>query len=264
MRLFPMGSMLALLPLLNSQAAAEEARQWSGNIAIGAGMRPDYMGSEDLEASPYIAGRINYGAFYLDFQGEQLKLNLSPVEGLAFGPMIDVENKRDDGVKNPKVARLPQIDDALEAGGFIAYARRGVFSSKDQVTVGASYLIDTSETFDGALGDVSMTYGWRVNNRWSLGASAKVDIVDKKYARTYFGVTAAQAAASGLAAYDLKGGVRDVALSAKVTYALSERWNLQMLGGYKRLTGDFADSPLVKDGGSANQFSAAIAVGYRF
>ena len=96
------------------------------------------------------------------------------------------------------------------------------------------------------------------------GASAKVDIVDKKYARTYFGVTAAQAAASGLSVYDLKGGVRDVALSAKVTYALSERWNLQMLGGYKRLTGDFADSPLVKDGGSANQFSAAIAVGYRF
>ncbi|MDR6530214.1 outer membrane scaffolding protein for murein synthesis (MipA/OmpV family) [Caulobacter rhizosphaerae] len=264
MRLLPMGAMLALLPLLASPAAAEEDKAWSGSVALGAGMRPDYMGSKDLEASPYIAGRINYGAFYLDFQGEELKLNLSPIEGLAFGPTMDVENKRDDGVKNAKVARLPQIDDALVAGGFVAYSRRAVFSPKDQLTIGASYLVDTSDTFDGALGDVSVAYGWRVNSRWSLGASAKVDLVDKKYARTYFGVTPAQAATSGLAAYDLKGGVRDVALSAKVTYALNERWNLQWLGGYKRLTGDFADSPLVKDGGSANQFSAAVAVGYRF
>lgn len=263
MRLLPMGSMLALLPLLASPAAAEDAK-WSGNIALGAGMRPDYIGSDDLEATPYIAGRINYGAFYLDIQGEQLKLNLSPIEGLAFGPTVNVENKRDKGVKNLKVARLPQIDDALEAGGFVAYSRQGLFSSKDQVTVAASYLVDTSDTFDGAVGDVSVTYGWRVNNRWSLGASAKVDVVDKKYARTYFGVTPAQAALSGLSAYDLKGGVRDLALSAKVSYALNERWSLQWLGGYKRLTGDFADSPLVKDGGSANQFSAAIAVGYRF
>jgi outer membrane scaffolding protein for murein synthesis (MipA/OmpV family) len=257
--------MLAVLPLLATPAAAEsEPRAWSGNIALGAGARPDHVGSDDLEATPYIAGRVNYGAFYLDFQGQQVRLNLSPIEGLAFGPMVDVENKRDDGVKNPRVAKLPRLDDALEAGGFIAYSRRGVLSEQDELTFMGSYMVDTSDTFDGAVGGVSVIYGRRLNSRWSVGGSAKVDIVDKKYARAYFGVTPSQAALSGLSTYDLKGGVRDVALSAKVAYALTERWNVQLLGAYKRLTGDFADSPLVKGEGSADQFSAAVAIGYRF
>lgn len=270
MRLLPLGSMLALLPLLATPVAAQvaggksEPRAWSGDIAVGAGVRPDYVGSDDLEATPYIAGRINYGAFYLDFQGQQVRLNLSPFEGVAFGPMIDVENKRDDDVKSLRVAKLPKLDDALEAGGFIAYSRRGVLSEQDQLTFMGSYMVDTSDTFDGAVGGMSVIYGRRLNSRWSIGGSAKIDIVDRKYARAYFGVTPSQAALSGLAAYDLKGGVRDIALSTKVAYALTERWNLQLLGNYKRLTGDFADSPLVKGEGSADQFSAAIAVGYRF
>ena len=265
MRLLPMGSLLAFLPLLATPAVArEEERAWSGNITIGAGMRPDYLGSDVLEATPYVAGRVNYGTFYLDFQGEQVRLNVSPFEGLAFGPMMDIESKRDDGVKNPRVAKLPQIDDALEAGGFVAYSRRAVFAERDELTVMANYMADTSDTFDGGVGAVSISYGRRLNGRWSVGGSAKVDIVDKKYAQTYFGVTPVQSIASGLPVYDLKGGVRDVALSVKVGYALNDHWNLQVLGGYKRLTGDFADSPLVRGEGSADQFSAAIAIGYRF
>lgn len=68
---------------------------------------------------------------------------------------------------------------------------------------------------------------------------------------------------SGLPVYALKAGLRDVGLSAKVSYALTETWDLQLLGSYKRLLGDAADSPIVNTEGAADQVSAAVAVAYR-
>lgn len=265
MRLLPLNSLLMLLPALAIPVAAKaQEREWSGVVAVGAGARQDYMGSDDIEATPYVAGRINYGAFYLDFQGEQLRLNLSPIDGWAFGPMTDIESGRKDDVKSVRVGRMAEIDDAFEAGGFIAYSRNDLISENDQLSVQASYLVDASNTSDGAIAALGLTYGRRIDERWTVGAGVKATYVDKKYAQTYFGVGADDAARSGLPVYTLKAGVRDVGLTTKVGYALTDKWELQVLGSYKRLMGDFADSPIVKTEGAADQFSAAIAVAYRF
>lgn len=265
MQFLPLNPLLLLLPALAIPAAAEaQERAWSGVVAAGAGARPDYMGSDDLEATPYLAGRIYYGAFYLDFQGEQLRLNVSPIEGWAFGPMMDIESGRKDDVKSVRVGRMAKIDDAFEAGGFIAYSRADILAENDELSFQASYLTDTSNTSDGAVAALGLTYGKRIDKRWTVGGGVKASYVDRNYAQTYFGVSAADAVRSGLPSYNLKAGVRDVGLSAKVGYALTDKWDLQLLGSYKRLMGDFADSPIVKTEGSADQFSAAVAVAYRF
>lgn len=265
MRLFICWSVVALAPAFALPASATaQTREWSGDIAIGAGARPDYLGSKDMEATPYVTGRLNYGSFYLDLQGDSLKLNLSPFEGWSFGPSLDSQSKRDDSVKSVAVGRMTPIDDALEAGVFVGYARGGVFSANDKLGAELSYMADTSDTYGGGYGEAKLTYGKQINDRWSVGSSLKATYVDKKYAQTYFGVSSADALASGLPTYTLKGGVRDLTLGLKATYRLNDRWSVSALGNYKRLLGDFADSPVVKIEGKPDQFLVGAAVGYSF
>ena len=64
--------------------------------------------------------------------------------------------------------------------------------------------------------------------------------------QAYFGVTPAQSQASGFRAYTPKAGVRKFDLSVNTEYALTQDWKLQGSLLLTQLTGDAADSPLVK------------------
>lgn len=97
-----------------------------------------------------------------------------------------------------------------------------------------------------------------------LTATATAGFADSGYAQTYFGITPAGAAASGLPAYQIGGGLKDVGVNFTGTYSLSRRWSLTAVGSYRRLVGDFADSPIVAREGSANQFFAGLGIGYAF
>jgi MipA family protein len=254
----------APLPEAGTNGESEPKNDWSGYVAAGVGVRNQYLGSKDFELTPAVLGRISYRSFFLEFQGEQARLNLSPLPRLTFGPAFDAENGRDSGVKNLKVGRLPKIDDAYQLGGFVGYRFGDLLREDDEVSAQITYLRDVSDTYDGGIGQVQLAYGTNFGDRWSLGASVKGTYVDRKYARTYFGITPAQSTASGLAVYDLKGGVRDVQLGGRIGYALTEQWSLQAIGSYKRLLGDFKDSPVVRDGGSPNQLSGAVGIAFRF
>lgn len=246
------------------QSVQAEDSEWSGSIAAGIGVRPDYPGSRDLEPTPYIAGELAYGRYFLELQGKEVALGIELTPSLSLGPLLDIENGRDDGVKSDRVGRLPEIDDAVQAGGFARYAWGGLFGGHDELTLEATYLRDVSDTYDGGVGSLGLFYGRRLGDRWSLGGGVRLTHVDGNYARTYFGITPAAATASGLSTYDPGGGLRDIGVSAKLAYALDENWNIQLLGNYKQLLGDFKDSPVVKQEGRAGQFSGAVAVGYRF
>lgn len=43
-----------------------------------------------------------------------------------------------------------------------------------------------------------------------------------------------------------------------------QNWGFMGLATYKRLVGDAADSPVVEDEGSENQFSGGVLVFYKF
>lgn len=264
MRGFRLPLLLAALSAGSLSPAMAQDSPWSGSLSAGIGIRPDYMGSKDMEPTPYVAGDLAYDRYFLEFQGKEVSLGLEVMSGLSLGAMADIENGRDDSVKSARVSRLPEIDDATHVGGFARYAWRGLFGGPDELTLEATYLTDVSNTHDGAVGSLGLAYGRRLGDRWSVGAGVRLTHVDDKYAGTYFGVTPAASVASGLPAYAPGGGLRDIGVSAKLAYALDENWNVQLLGSYKQLMGDFKDSPVVRGEGRAGQFSGAVAIGYRF
>jgi len=67
-----------------------------------------------------------------------------------------------------------------------------------------------------------------------------------KYVQTYYGVNAAQSAASGFARHDAGSGLYAYSLNLDWTHKLTSRWSLLAAAGVTQLTGDAGDSPIVQ------------------
>lgn len=66
------------------------------------------------------------------------------------------------------------------------------------------------------------------------------------YMQTYYGVNAAQSAASGFARHDAGAGIYAWSMNLDWTYRLTSRWSVLTSAGVTQLTGDAGDSPIVQ------------------
>lgn len=66
-----------------------------------------------------------------------------------------------------------------------------------------------------------------------------------KYMQTYYGVNAAQSAASGFARHDAGAGIYAWSMNLDWTHKLTSRWSVLASAGVTQLTGDASDSPIV-------------------
>lgn len=66
-----------------------------------------------------------------------------------------------------------------------------------------------------------------------------------KYMQTYYGVNAAQSAASGFAQHDAGAGIYAWSMNLDWTHKLTSRWSVLASAGVTQLTGDAGDSPIV-------------------
>lgn len=67
-----------------------------------------------------------------------------------------------------------------------------------------------------------------------------------KYMQTYYGVSAAQSAASGFARHDAGSGIYAYSLNLDWTHKLTSRWSLLAAASVTQLTGEAGDSPIVQ------------------
>jgi MipA family protein len=100
---------------------------------------------------------------------------------------------------------------------------------------------------------------WSDSTTWSVSASTSA--ADSRSMRTWYGVTAAEAQATGHPAYEPGAGMRDVAIGTSWRSELSERWVGQWGVSVSRLVGPPAKSPLTT---SVTQWGLNAAVAWRF
>lgn len=91
--------------------------------------------------------------------------------------------------------------------------------------------------------------------------SLSANLADSDYVRTYYGVTAAQAARSGYAPFTPKAGLYEVELGMTWRHSFNERWSVTSMLGLTALTRDAARSPLARRDTAP---TAALFLGYRF
>jgi MipA family protein len=84
------------------------------------------------------------------------------------------------------------------------------------------------------------------------------------YFDAYYGVSATESLASGLAPYTPEGGFRSVGVGAAIKWDVTDKVETSLFGEYSRLVGPAADSSLVRQRGDENQFTIGVSATYRF
>ncbi|WP_300399577.1 MipA/OmpV family protein [uncultured Sphingobium sp.] len=261
-------------------AQAQEAEDHSNlTIGVGAAAVPSYEGSDDYRVIPIpqLRGKVHDFAFWTrgpalfvdvipNRSDEGIDIQLGPVVGARFDR---TSRKR---IKDDAVAALGKLDTAIEVGGFVGIGKTGVITSAyDNISARVTITKDVAGAHDSMIVTPAIEYFTPLSIRSFVGLGVSADYVGKKYGRYYFDVTPEQAVASGLPAYDRAGdgsGFRKVNFNLTGGYSLSgdirRGWTLFALGGYSRMLGDYADSPVVAIAGSKDQWIGAIGVGYTF
>jgi outer membrane protein len=253
------------LPVLAVPPAEPPAKApaWQWTLGLGAAVLPDYEGSEDYELLPVPLIRVQKGAVYGNLLGNHLTSNLVPDPNWRLGPSARTRRGYGD-VDNKRVNALREVNRDFEIGLKGGYDYRFPEGAVPNavLSLATEVLVDVSGESDGFVVTPSAHYGMLLNERWDARVGTSIDIASDGYTSYYFGVDRKGAQSSGLDTYNADGGVKDVSFNVGVGYKITEAWKLTLLGQYKRLVDDAADSPVVDDEGNPNNVLFGAVVSY--
>lgn len=245
-----------------------------GRVGLGIGTAPDYLGSDDLVATPLPSFAFSLGR--LNVQNNLLGIEVDIRPGFpasasgqaifAYGPILRYDSGRNDGTKveDPVVALTTPVDGTVELGGFVeATVPVAMGGGAPALMTARLSVVQALDSHEGATADVSLGVV-KPLGRWTLGGGVAATWADGDYTSAFFDVSSADAAATGLPAYAASGGLLDVGVSLFASYAVSEHWAVDALAGYTLVEGDAADSPIVAERGRAGQPFAGLGLTYRF
>jgi outer membrane protein len=221
---------------------------------LGVGAYPDYVGSSDENIGAAPMGRLSLdGARFVRLTVTELRVNLLDNPNWQLGPVGLWRLGRSD-VKNPVVDKLHDIDDSISLGLFGGYLWRDPRELRRTAGASAWALGDASGVYNGWTGGLNAYVTQPVAKPLTLAGGAAFTYGSENYMDEYFGVTPADSLASGLPVHAPGSGVRDARAWAVAVLHLSQQWHLGVGAMHARLLGDAADSPLVSQEGSKNQW----------
>ena len=239
-----------------SAASAQESNQVRVRVGVGAQLLPDFIGSKSSEVAPLVHFNVAHGAKPFKFSAPDDSPSIAVVSsgGFSIGPAGNLQSRRKESDVGAPVGSVGRT---IEAGVFAQYLLFGSFRIRGELLKGLN-------GSHGLLGSIGADKIWRDGDRYVLSIGPRILISDSRFQRAYFGVTPAASLASGLPVYRPSGGVYALALASGVNYSLDKRWGVFGYGRYERLVGDAAKSPIVREFGSRNQWSAGIGLSYTF
>lgn len=240
---------LFVLMLLATPAAAQSFGNngyvFSADMGLGVKYGPDYMGSDDDEASAWIILR-NGSLTRQKTDGRET------TDGVSVVPSFNLIGSRDAG-DNDALRGMDDISRAGEVGFLVSY---------DQgPTRGYMALRKGFGGHKGLVGEFGARYQYAATDRLTISPRAEALFGADDFTETYFGVTADEAVTSGYDAYAPGGGFYAASVGLEARYAVTD--TIAVLGEvkYTRLLGDAADSPIVQD---KDQSSIRLGVVRRF
>lgn len=229
----------ACLAGLASAAGAQTLdRTLSFDAGLGVKYTPEYIGSDNLEAGPWLI-----------LKNADADRDLP--DGLTISPSLNLVSKRDaddyDALRGMK-----DIGYAGEVGFKLSW-RQGEMTSYGALRQGFG-------GHHGTVGEVGAKYRIEYNDKLTLWTGGELGLGSSDFTDTYFGVTGSEALATGKRAYDPDGGAYVARLTLEARYELMPDTALLGRVSYGRLIGDAADSPLVE---TRNQPSISIGIARR-
>jgi len=225
-------------------------------VGLGAQARPEFYGGDKMKIGPLWDIDIARGDNQFSFEAPDDHLAIAVVSknGFAFGPTANLERSRKDKDVGAPVGKVKAT---IEVGGFAEYMAMDSTRIRADIRKGIN-------GHDGLVGGIGVDQIWRDGDKYVFSIGPRLLFSDAKYQRAYFGVTPVAAVATGLPVYRPDGGIHAAALASGLSYQFGPQFGMFGYGRVERLLGDAGKSPIVRELGSRNQFSAGIGLNYTF
>lgn len=237
------------------------------NIGAGTILSPNYNGDDaySLSSVPFIRvtkddkffASVETGMGYAVINQDGFRVG--PLAQINFGRNEDGEGPfRITGSSTSDLIGLGDINTIVSVGGFADYKIGDItLAAKAGQALGGH---------DGLTGEVSLTYNPVLRDLGPpifLSLGPRINYGDADYTQSFFGITPSQSLASGLPVYRAGGGVESYGMGGLAILPLSQKASVTFIGSYNRLTGDAADSPLIRQRGSKDQLFFGLITAYK-
>ena len=238
------------------------------DLSITVGFAPVYspvfFGAKDYGFSIFPDLRFNYRDEFFASVPDGMGYNVINTESWKVGPLAKIRFDREEesggspfliSGESDVLRGMGNVDTAGEFGGFVQYTfsdirtrlelRQGVGGHK------------------GLIADLNVSYGYRFGPL-NLRVGPRVSFATEDFINAYYGINEIQSLNTGLDIYSASSGFTSYGLGFSANMPLTDQAAVTMFGGYDRVASEIADSPLIRERGSENQFVIALAFGYRF
>jgi outer membrane protein len=245
----------ALVASAMPSALAEESSndQYVIDLGVGVMAKPRYPGSDEVIAVPFPI--ISVGRFFIPGIGQVIDEDQA-IKRFSIYPSFNFNGKRESSDSN-ELEGLDDVDWAVEVGLGMAYRHDWI---RGFVEVRQGF-----NGYSGQVADFGIDFIANPTEDLQLMVGPRAGWGSDDYMDTYFGITTAEDLASDVydQSYDAEAGFNTVGVAATASYDLTDEFTFHLRGGWDRLIGDAADSPIVKEG-SADQFYGGAGISYQF
>ncbi|WP_026940872.1 MipA/OmpV family protein [Hellea balneolensis] len=235
----------------------------TGYIGASILLNSKYLGSadEEVRALPYLSFDNVKGFTLFGTTLRYRSIDIGTGQGLdkwslRAGPSISYQGGRDSD-ESVNLNGFDDIGGSAPLGGFI-------LSTIGPVGLGVNVGKDIIGGHDGLTADASIGTFFPLG-KLKVQPTATVSWADNKHNDSFFTVTDAQAATSGLTAYDAGSGIYAYSAGLVSWVEIEEKYAVSLIANYRWFTGDAADSPILNSSdGSKNGIFATIGVSRKF
>ena len=259
-RLLALSAACASLLVGAGASAQQTADSWRFSAGLGVVSQPRYPGSADTKTTVLPVFSANYGRYFIGAvpgAGVPVGVGAYLVQdshwrvGAALGGNLNKPRKESDSAR---LAGWGDIDGTALGSVFASY-------SDSWWKVGANVITDLGGKDQGTRVSMDFEAKYSPMANLLLTAGPGFTWADGKYTQTFFGITPAQSASSGLPRYSAQSGVNAVNFNIGANYQLDAQWGLGARFTTSRLRGDAANSPITE---KKAQNTFGVFASYRF
>jgi outer membrane protein len=232
-------------------------------IGVGLGATPAYSGADEYIGGvvPGLRYTFKDSNRFIEWYGPTADMNLLDSPTWQIGPALGLRFGRSN-VKDEVVKNLPEVNSTIEGGVMASWTKTNAQGIPWRLRIGVFAMTDLGHTYDGLNTSAFASFWLPLSHKVFVGLGGGVSYASANYNQTFYGVTPAGSAASGLPVFSPGSGLRQWYAWPAVIFQVAPNWFTGVGIFYQRIAGDPGDSPIVTVRGDRNQVTGGVGTGY--
>ncbi|MHB2169582.1 MipA/OmpV family protein [Alsobacter sp. R-9] len=235
-----------------------ENTPWRASVGATTLMLPRYDGANRYLFFPLPLLELSYRDVFTASILDGLQVNLVRDGAFTAGPLVKLDLTQRVPRERP-VGWVGTFSTGVEGGVFAEYR----FSAPLPLKLRGE-LLQSFNAREGLSAKVLLTGSREFAPSLTLDAGPLVRFGNRLSLDSRFGVDPAQSALNGWPVFSPPGGLASVGLEANLEWRVTPTWKVSVFGEYDRLAPSVASSPVIRNGGSPDQFALGLSLAYRF